>query len=166
MVIAPEKVREKVKKSVVQILNTELKFFLSEYTIVKDLDGWSEHGDNEKALNKMQGYLVKLKRYEIRQQMTSSVRKLKKLADRLINVQDMGIDVKQEIVELCGELYVFEVQLLFDTAKRLEPYIKGKDNASQVDWTEVRKITDKILQDLRVLITLDKNLDKLIERGF
>ena len=53
MAIAPEKVRE----NVVNMLHRELKFFLREYTIAKDLKKWSKHGDNEAALKVMQEYL-------------------------------------------------------------------------------------------------------------
>lgn len=167
MVIAPEKVKEKAKESVVKTMEQQLSFFLREYTIVRDLVEWSLHKDNERALKKMQGSLEKLKRFEVKQQLHSSVRKLKLLADRLIQVQGMGLDLKQEIVELCGKLYVFESKLYVDTQKRLEQHIKGKDNASQVDWPRVREIIKKeLFSDLKALIALNRRLRELIKRGF
>ena len=64
MVIAPEKVKEKAKESVVKTMEQQLSFFLREYTISKrfGLSGLY-YKDNERALKKMQGSLEKLKRF-------------------------------------------------------------------------------------------------------
>ena len=167
MVIAPKRVGEKAKESVVKTMEEQLSFFLREYTIVKDLIEWSRHKNNEKALKKMQGFLEQLEGFEWKQQLHSSVRKLKSLADRLIQVQGMGLDLKQEVVGLCGELYIFESKLYVDTQKRLEQHIKGKDKASEVDWPRVREIIKKeLFPDLRALIALNRRLHELIIRGF
>ena len=70
--------------------------------------------------------------------------------------------VINRITTLVNNMKILEGKLMIETAKELEPHIKGK-TAAGVDWDEVRKIIQKILNDLRALILLDKQLDKIMK---
>ena len=160
MVSAPEKVRE----NIAHVLQKELKYFLREYTIAEELEKWSKHGDNERALKAMQNYLKQLKKFEFREQLFASVDKLKGQIEDFLKFIASDVkfrNIKNRIITAVNEMKVFEGKLMIETTQELEPHIKGK-TVAQVDWGKVREIAKKVLDDLRALIILDKQLDKTI----
>ncbi len=166
MVLAPEKARTEA----IHELHKEIGYFLREYDIAEDLEKVVDlkklvrKGDSEAALKAAQHYLLLLRKFESREQWWESVDKIRgKLDDFLkaIHADPRFANIKKRIEMLVTKMKVFEGKLMVDTAKRLRPEIEGK-KANEVNWHNVISIVKEILDALRALVILNKQLTKTI----
>ena len=166
MVMAPEN----AQKEAVHELHKEIGYFLREYTIaedlkkVVDLKKMVKRGDYEAALKSAQHYFLLLRRFEAREQWWESVDKIKgKLDDFLkaIRKHPQFSSIQGRIEILVTKLTVFEHKLMLDTAEKLRPEIENK-KPNEVNWQRVMSIMKEILDALRALVLLNKQLTKTI----
>ncbi|MEK6869398.1 MAG: hypothetical protein AABX74_04165 [Nanoarchaeota archaeon] len=161
---------ERARTEAIHELHNELNYFLREYDIAEDLEKavdlkkLVERGNAEAALKSAQNYLKLLKKFEFREQLWASADKIRvKLDDFLkaVHTDPRFAGIKKRIETLITKLKVFEGKLMVDTAKRLRPEIEGK-KANEVDWRKVMSISKEILDALRALVILNKQLTKTI----
>ena len=161
---------EKARKEAIQELHRELNYFLREYDIAEDLEKVVDlkklvkRGDYEAALKAAERYLHLLKKFESREQWWESVDKIRgKLNDFLkaIRKYPQFENIQGRIETLVTKLRIFEGKLMVDTVKRLKPELEGK-KANEVDWQKVTSIVKEILDALRALVLLNKQLTKTI----
>ncbi len=166
MVMAPEKARTEA----IHELHEELNYFLREYDIAEDLEKVVDlkrlvkKGDYEAALKAAKHYLNLLRKFESREQWWESVDKIKgKLDDFLKAIRNhpQFKNIQGRIETLVTKLRIFEGKLMVDTAERLRPEIEGK-KANEVDWQRVMSIVKEILDALRALVLLNKQLTRTI----
>ena len=163
----------KAKKKVFKILRKEWLYFLRLHVIVIDLHllvGSELMGDlanyrrNPKGvLKKMDNYLKQLKRFETREQWRASVSKLKDAMDELLKLPLLDANAKDRIVPLVDKMKVFEGDLLKETVEELGKKLDMKMPSQISWWQEIREITTKLIQDLKALTALDKELKKLVK---
>src|SRR3989338_7857820 len=159
---------EKAQQEAVDELHKELNYFLREYDIAEDLEKVVDlkrlvrKGDSEAALKAAQHYLLLLRKFESREQWWESVDKVRGKLDGFLKAIDKHPQLKNiqgRIKTLVTKLKIFEGKLMVDTADRLRPEIEGK-KANEVDWPKVMSIIKEILDALRALVLLNKQLTK------
>ncbi len=160
---------EEVVNHLVNYLKMELKYFLRLYIIAEKLDkiagsvAWQSHP--KESQSEMSKHLRGLKRFERREQWNASVKKLEDAMGKMLKAPYGDIPISQlalrnDIAEEIHKMKLFEADVLYETVKKLIPMIE--DKKGNVDFLGVKQITNKLVEDLRALVALDNELQKLI----
>ncbi len=143
-------------KEVLSIIKKEKKYFLRQFDIVKRIAKYMSIKDVAKMLSK----LGELKRIQGREQFMASVNKLNSAIDDLVRMPEVK-NYRGQLKKLANNMRFFEADSLFETVKKLDPQLEGK-NKDQVDWQEVRNILNQLLKDLRALVILIEQMENIL----
>ncbi|MCH8003077.1 MAG: hypothetical protein IH934_00460 [Nanoarchaeota archaeon] len=143
--------RQKQVQKVLNILDRELKFFLRWFYIAKKMKEDEGHQNKKEVTDEFR----QLRRFELREQWTVSVDKLKDAVNDIIHYYPPKI--QSEIKEHVQNMGRLEGRILIATANRL------KDELRRENWVEVKKITAEIIHFLRALTYIDRETKKLVE---
>jgi|TARA_B100000315_G_C14558975_1_gene579595 hypothetical protein len=121
---------------------------------------------NMKMLRAMVVNLNHLESQERWQQIRTRYPKLKEAMEQLMTLPISG-KAKVQIPKLLEQEHYYEADLLRKTVDILDPLIRDKqpDQINNHDWGIIEKTASRLLTDLRNLIIITENLEKILEES-
>lgn len=158
-------------EDVLAYIRNDERYFLSELSVVKELEDLSElflrlehsayHTTADSILKLMDTELNNLERQERWQQFRAKYPKLKEAIERLLSSNLIDSWAKGRIQRLIPKLQLFETDLLRGTFMELDPLIRDR-KYNEVDWNRVREIVSRLPKDLKELANADKQIEYAI----
>lgn len=152
---AEEKAMSKAAKSARKVAFKEEKYFMRVFEFVKRLVA-AIKSKNTAELRKI---CNEIKKFESREQMWASVRKIKGRLEELLKTPLKG-DIKNRIMNCYEQIRVFEAKILTETTKIYKTVTKEtkSGNFSDATWVALIKSAEQLEKDLQAETTLLESL--------